>query len=194
MGRSLRHRAPADRSLASRTSATHLMKMFRSVLLAKDSLIPSPPQDKGLVSYEKTWRCSTNGSSNTALREHALLPSPIACSSLPFAPFAGCDYTGRVLYGIPHCKTRRFVRHCVPHCDAVRSTFVLTCFGTSYPVATFSQYADKWISSIEELKGTGTGKRDERQRRDGAQEGVFIHEQPIKQFLRPFCLRAKKRA
>jgi len=138
MGRSLRHRAPADRSLASRTSATHLMKMFRSVLLAKDSLIPSPPQDKGLVSYEKTWRCSTNGSSNTALREHALLPSPIACSSLPFAPFAGCDYTGRVLYGIPHCKTRRFVRHCVPHCDAVRSTFVLTCFGTSYPVATFS--------------------------------------------------------
>ena len=79
-------------------------------------------------------------------------------------------------------------------CRAVRSTFVLTCFGTSYPVATFSQYANNWISSIEELKGTGTGKRDERQRRDGAQEGVFIHEQPIKQFLRPFCLRAKKRA
>jgi hypothetical protein len=46
MGRSLRHRAPADRSLASRTSATHLMKMFRSVLLAKDSLIPSPPKTK----------------------------------------------------------------------------------------------------------------------------------------------------
>jgi hypothetical protein len=70
--------------LASRTSATHL-RMFTSVLLAKDSLIPSPPKAK-VWSYEKTWRCSTNGSSNTALREHALLPSRIACSSLPFAP------------------------------------------------------------------------------------------------------------
>jgi hypothetical protein len=42
----LRHRAPADRGLASRTSATHLMKVFTSVLLAKDSLIPSPPKTK----------------------------------------------------------------------------------------------------------------------------------------------------
>ena len=40
-------------------------------------------EDKGLVSYEKTWRCSTNGSSNTALEF-----APIGNwrgSSLPFA-------------------------------------------------------------------------------------------------------------
>jgi hypothetical protein len=106
---------------------------------------------------------------------------------------AGCDYTGRVST-VPRTAKPAGFFDIVSHIDTDRSTFVLICFGTSYPVATFSQYANNWISSIEKLKGTGTGKRDERQRRDGAQEGVFIHEQPIKQFLRPFCLRAKKRA
>ena len=105
---------------------------------------------------------------------------------------AGHDYTGRVLYDIPQNPPVSSTLRPTLGCRSIY--FCSHLLRNILPVATFSQYANNWISSIEELKGTGTGKRDERQRRDGAQEGVFIHEQPIKQFLRPFCLRAKKRA